>query len=127
MLPSRSFDQLATDAGGIDNLLDVTRDPAAYPTIGDIADRSILVTDLHEQYPPIWLTCDRVDDGTDLFTSTTGAESPEYLADAEHHEAWTCALYASRFPWTVGYLTHATPGTVARFTGSSGDYTTSTA
>ena len=67
VVSSRGFDQLVTEAGGLANLIDVTRDTSVYPTLADIADRPVLVTDLHEQYPPIWVTCDRVDDDIDLF------------------------------------------------------------
>lgn len=122
VVSSRGFDQLVTEAGGLANLIDVTRDTSVYPTLADIADRPVLVTDLHEQYPPIWVTCDRVDDDIDLFHSTTGAESPEYLADAGNYQAWTCGLYLERFPWATSYLTHAVPGTVAHFTDDTGAF-----
>jgi len=122
VVSSRGVIELASEAGGLNNLLDVTRNTTAYPTAADIADRPVLVTTLHEQYPPIWVTCDRVDDGIDLFHSTTGAESPEYLADADNYQAWTCSLYLERFPWTTSYLTHAVPGTVAHFTDDTGAF-----
>ncbi|TWS20886.1 hypothetical protein FK529_06105 [Tsukamurella asaccharolytica] len=122
VVTGRGFDQLVTESGDLNNLLDVTRDTTVYPTAADIADRPILVTKLHEQYPPIWVTCDRVENGVDIFNSTTGAESPEYLADAGNYQAWTCGLYLEKFPWTAGYLTHAVPGTVAHFTDDSGAF-----
>ncbi|WP_396910376.1 3-octaprenyl-4-hydroxybenzoate carboxy-lyase [Mycolicibacterium sp.] len=82
-------------------------------------DGPVIVTKLHAQHPPRWITAEA--DGT--YTSVTGFESQEYMEDAANHEFWTRSSLAARFPWVGGFLTAATPNDVARFDDASGAYT----
>ncbi len=117
VLRARGWDGLVAAAGGADALLDVTRDDAARPEIGE-ADGPVIVTKLHEQHPPRWITS-----GTDgMFTSVTGLESPEFMDDPDNHEIWSRSSLAARFPWVTGFLVGAAPGEVARFDDASGDF-----
>lgn len=118
VLTSRGWSGLVEAAGGADNLIDVTRSDAARPTIVEV-DGPIIVTKLHDQHPPRWITAD--EDG--MFTSVTGYESPEYMDDAANHKLWARSSLAARFPWVSEFLTVAAPNDVARFDDASGAYT----
>lgn len=105
-------------AGGPAGLLDVTRARA-----GAIAHQSdvlfskpIVVSKLHEQNPPAWVTLE--DDG--MLTSVTGLEDEAYVADPDNFEVWDVASFVARFPWTEGFLGVARPGDTARFVGDDG-------
>lgn len=104
--------------GETDNLLDVTRPDVTRPTLEEV-DGPVIVTKLHAQHPPRWITAEA--DGT--YTSVTGFESQEYMDDAANHEFWTRSSLAARFPWVGGFLTAATRNDVARFDDASGAYT----
>ncbi|OCB56524.1 hypothetical protein A5722_13945 [Mycobacterium vulneris] len=118
VLAKRGWGGLVEAAGGADNLLDVTRPDAARPTLEEV-DGAVIVTKLHAQHPPRWITAD--EDGT--YTSVTGRESQEYMDDAANHELWTRSSLAARFPWVRDFLTVAAPNDVARFDDASGAYT----
>ncbi|CPR69701.1 hypothetical protein [Mycobacteroides abscessus] len=118
VLAKRGWGGLLDAAGGADELLDVTRTDAARPTLEEV-DGGVIVTKLHAQHPPRWITAE--EDG--MFTSVTGLESQEYMDDAANHEIWTRSSLAARFPWVRDFLTAAAPNDVARFDDASGAYT----
>lgn len=118
VLASRGWHGLVDAAGGADNLLDVTRPDAARPTLEEV-DGAIIVTKLHDRYPPRWITAHA--DGT--YTSVTGQESPEYMDAVANHEIWARSELAAKFPWVREFLTTAAPNDVARFDDASGTYT----
>lgn len=118
VLAKRGWQGLLEAAGGVDNLLDVTRSDAALPTIREV-DGPVIVSKLHHQHPPRWVTAD--EDGT--YTSVTGRESQEYMDDSTNHEIWTRSTLAAKFPWVSEFLTAAAPNDVARFDDTSGVYT----
>ncbi|MGV0740639.1 hypothetical protein ABQF35_30245 [Mycobacterium syngnathidarum] len=118
VLAKRGWSGLLDAAGGADKLLDVTRPDAARPTLEEV-DGPVIVTKLHHQHPPRWITAE--EDG--MFTSVTGRESQEYMDDAANHEIWVRSSLAARFPWVREFLTVAAPNDVARFDDASGAYT----
>lgn len=118
VLAKRGWGGLVEAAGGTDKLLDVTRQDAARPTLEEV-DGPVIVTKLHAQHPPRWITAEEY--GT--YTSVTGHESQEYMDDAANHEIWTRSSLAARFPWVREFLTVAAPNDVARFDDASGAYT----
>lgn len=118
VLAKRGWGGLLEATGGADSLLDVTRPGAARPTLEEI-DGPVIVTKMHAQHPPRWITAE--EDGT--YTSVTGLESQEYMDDAANHEIWTRSSLAARFPWVREFLTVAAPNDVARFDDASGAYT----
>ena len=113
------WDGLATRAGSIDDLLDVTRTGVVSPedAPGYRPDAPVIVSRLHELHPPRWLTA-----APREFRSVTGLESPEYMDDAANFEIWSLATYVSRFPWVENFLRIAETGQTARFTDASGDF-----
>lgn len=117
VLAKRGWRGLVEAAGGTDKLLDVTRADAALPTLEEV-DGPVIVTKLHDRYPPRWITAK--EDG--MFTSVTGRESQEYMDDAANHELWARSSLAARFPWVREFLTAAAPNDVARFDDASGAY-----
>lgn len=121
VLAKRGWHGLTEAAGGADKLLDVTRSDAARPTLDEV-DGPIIVSKLHHQHPPRWITADT--DGT--YTSVTGRESPEYMDDPTNHEIWARSTLAAKFPWVREFLTAAAPNDVARFDDASGAYTLET-
>ncbi|KPG26231.1 hypothetical protein [Mycobacteroides immunogenum] len=114
----RGWHGLAEAAGGADNLLDVTRSDAARPTILEV-DGPMIVSKLHHQYPPRWITVGE----NDMYTSVTGRESQEYMDDPTNHEVTTRSAFAAKFPWIHEFLTTAAPNDIARFDDTSGAYT----
>lgn len=118
VLESRGWRGLVDAAGGADNLLDVTRPDSARPTLEEV-DGPVIVTKLHDQHPPRWITAG--EDG--MFTSVTGHESQAYMDDAANHNLWVRSSLAARFPWVREFLTAAAPNDVARFDDASGTYT----
>lgn len=118
VLANRGWSGLVAATGGVGKLLDVTRADAARPTLEEV-DGAVIVTKLHHQHPPRWITAD--EDGT--YTSVTGRESQEYMDDAANHELWTRSSLAVRFPWVREFLITAAPNDVARFDDTSGAYT----
>lgn len=118
VLANRGWGGLVEAAGGADNLLDVTRPDAARPTLEEV-DGPVIVTKMHAQHPPRWITAE--EDG--MFASVTGLESQEYMDDVANHEIWTRSTLAARFPWVREFLTAAAPNDIARFDDASGAYT----
>ncbi|MBF9328428.1 3-octaprenyl-4-hydroxybenzoate carboxy-lyase [Mycobacteroides chelonae] len=118
VLAKRGWHGLVEAAGGADNLLDVTRSDAARPTILEV-DGPMIVSKLHHQYPPRWITADE----DDMYTSVTGCESQEYMDDSTNHEIWARSTFAAKFPWVSEFLTAAAPNDIARFDDTSGTYT----
>lgn len=118
VLAKRGWHGLVEAAGGADNLLDVTREDAARPTILEV-DGPMIVSKLHHQYPPRWITADE----DDMYTSVTGRESQEYMDDSTNHEIWARSTFAAKFPWVREFLTVAAPNDIACFEDTSGAYT----
>lgn len=122
----RGWDALLATVGSPDALLDVTRDgaataaePGATAAAPDPAPptRGVIMTTMHAQYPPRWLTLSR-----GMFQSVTGGESPEYMADNANHEIVSLDAYVARFPWTESFTREASEGQTARFSDDSGRY-----
>lgn len=110
------WDALADAAGGVDALLDVTRDDAV-PGGGVARTAPVFLSRLHAEHPPRWVTFT----GADL-QSVTGLESDAYMADVANHEIWSLDSFLQRFPWVEGFARAALPGQTARFTDDSGAY-----
>lgn len=112
------WDLLLDRARGLDPLIDVTR-KGVTPDLEDLWDRPVVMSKLHSQHPPRWVTLSE----NEMFTSVTGRESQEYMADNANHEATSVGALVNRFPWVGPFIRDATPGSVARFDDDSGHYT----
>lgn len=108
---ARGWQGLVEQAGAVERLLDVHR----ASTVDDAPRPSgVVVTGLHQEHPPRWLTLDG------LFQSVTGRESEEYMADPANHQIMSLAAYREAFPFTAGFLDAAQPGQTAFFADQSG-------
>lgn len=112
------WDLLLDRAGGVDALIDVKR-KGLTPDLEDLFDRPVMLSKLHSQHPPRWITLSE----REMFTSVTGLESDAYMADSSNHEITMVGTLVNRFPWVGDFIKVATPRDVARFDDASGDFT----
>lgn len=123
VVDDRGWEAFLTTVGGVDHVLDTQRvADATHPTVAELGNLPILVSKLHYEHPPRFVGLMDVD-GRLTFTSTTGRESPEYMADPSNREIWGINSYLQDFPWTESFITSAAPGEDAVFTDQSGLFT----
>lgn len=113
---AHGWDALAEAAGGVDELLDVTRS-SAVARAGIPGNAPTFLSKLHAEHPPRWVTFT----GTAL-ESVTGLESDRYMKKAKNHEVWSVDTFLARFPWVADFVKAAEPGQTARFDDASGAY-----
>lgn len=110
------WDALVEMAGGIDPLLDVTRESAVADG-GVPGNAPVFLSKLHAEHPQRWVTFT----GSHL-QSVTGLESEEYMGEATNHEVWSTDSFLARFPFVGDFVRAARPGQTALFTDASGRY-----
>ncbi|AUN38795.1 hypothetical protein [Tsukamurella tyrosinosolvens] len=122
VVDDRGWNAFLTTVGSPDEVLDTQRvTDAARPTVAELGNLPILVSKQHYDHPPRFVGLMDVD-GRLTFTSTTGRESPEYMADPSNREIWGINSYLQDFPWVESFITTAAPGDDAVFTDQSGDF-----